>query len=117
MIGAAILLALSVALLGTTTASPVRRSRTSWRWDIEDLQNEFKGIYWHKAFDSSDCDDEQLTKLIFATRYAMKMMEKLDPSSNIASSSAWERYFAPYPYWLSFGEHLRNQAGQSHGES
>lgn len=121
MICVGILLALLAPFFGYTLASPIRpapvaRSRTGWGWNVEDLENEFKGLWWQEAFKAEECNDEQLDKIIFATRYAMKMMQKPGPEENIALSKAWTRYFGPYISWQQFGIDNHNQAAEIQSE-
>jgi hypothetical protein len=72
--------ALLTSLLSSTLASPVLTTTISTddatlskrAWKVEDLNNEFKGIWWNHLFeDEGDCTPDQIDKIVYATRAAM----------------------------------------------
>jgi hypothetical protein len=96
-------------LLLSTLASPVPTTRISpdavlskRAWNPEDLNNEFKGIYWNHLFEDADeCTPEQIDKLVYATRYAIHLTQK--PETDLEYSQAWNRYFVKYEHWAKSG--------------
>jgi hypothetical protein len=105
--------ALLTSILSPTLASPVLTTKTATHnaplskraWNVDDLNNEFKGIWWNHLFeDKDDCTPEQIDVLVYATRAAMWMTED-GPAKDwqYEYSEAWNRYFMKYKLWYSYG--------------
>jgi hypothetical protein len=43
------------------------------KWNLDELNNEFKGLWWNKAF--QDCSSDQLDRLVRTARYMQKMLD------------------------------------------
>jgi hypothetical protein len=104
--------ALLTSLLSSTLASPVLTTKISTQdaplskraWNVDDLNNEFKGIWWNHLFeDEEDCTPEQIDKLVYATRAAMWLTDGPAKDWQYEYSAAWDRYFMKYKDWLFYG--------------
>jgi hypothetical protein len=99
-------LSLSSPIL-TTSISKANITTLSARavWKADELNNEFKGIHWKHLLEDTDdgCTPEQIDKIVYATRYAMKMVELPRAECQFEYSAAWDRYFKSYKDWLSAG--------------
>jgi hypothetical protein len=118
MIWVARLLALTY-LLSSTLASPVPATRnfpedatlSKRAWNAEDLNNEFKGIYWNHLFeDDHECSPEQIDKLVYATRYAMHLTQRPHDDKEWEYTMAWDRYFGDYLHWQKSGTEYHEAA-------
>lgn len=82
----------------------------AWKWELEDLAAEFRGIHWDHAF--KDCTPEQLDKVIFSTRAAQWMLDLVASDDKFADSAAWSRYYGDYPLWYKSGAQFLAVASQ-----
>lgn len=71
-------------------------------WKSHELNNEFKGIWWNHLLEDEDdgCTPEQIDKIVYSTRYALKMTELPRMDGQFEYSAAWDRYFKSYRYWI-----------------
>lgn len=106
-----LLISLLTQLLGSGTASPIstdlvsrneNSKRFNHKWVLADLNDEFKGLHWDKAFDT--CNEEQLDKMIFSTRATMWMFDLVKEDTSFEYSQAWNWYFGNYQTWLKGGD-------------
>lgn len=79
-------------------------------WNADELQGEFRGIWWEEAL--LKCKPEQVNKLVYATRYATKMLDNV--GLDFPYTNAYGRYFGPYRNWLGVGQNYLNLASQVH---
>lgn len=96
----------------TTSISKADTATLSARaqWNAVELNNEFKGIYWNHLLEDEDdgCTPEQIDKIVYATRYALKLVELPRTEGQFEYSAAWDRYFKSYKDWLYSGDTSRS---------
>lgn len=90
-------------------------SKRAWTWNVEQLNDEFKGLYWNHLFEVDpkypDCTPEQVDKIIFATRAAKKLMQRPVKDTGFEYSAAWTRYFMNFKQWSVRGGDYRTVSG------
>lgn len=92
-------------------SSHIRFTRDEgWKWELDDLANEFKGIYWDQAF--KGCTPAELNKVIFSTRAAQWSLDLVANNARYPYSAAWNRYFGDYPIWYKSAAHFLSVAAQ-----
>lgn len=83
-------------------ASPVQTEAMSHveprgpKYDINELNEEFLGIYWDSAKET--CTDEEMEIIIRSTRKAVEMMAFAVDAGGITETAAWNRYFVKESY-------------------
>jgi hypothetical protein len=86
-------------------------SKRDEEFTVENLSNEFKGIYWNHIFsEKDDCTVEQRNQIIYATRATMWLLEPLVDDMEYAYSTAWTRYFGDYNNWQGRGKEIEKVA-------
>jgi hypothetical protein len=74
-------------------------------WNLDELNNEFKGLWWNKAF--LDCSSDQLDRLVKTARYTQKMLDLPlgNPETDVEYkyTKAWDRYIGDYNAWRNDG--------------
>ncbi|KAH7407044.1 hypothetical protein DE146DRAFT_649141 [Phaeosphaeria sp. MPI-PUGE-AT-0046c] len=97
------ILTTSIGYADTSTLS----ARAEWK--AAELNNEFKGIWWNHLLEDKDdgCTPEQIDKIVYATRYALKLTELPRTDGQFEYSAAWDRYFKSYKSWITSGSDLR----------
>jgi hypothetical protein len=104
----------------TTTSIETDSSTVSKRflglskWKAEDLNKEFKGIWWNEALSGKDgeCSSEQIDKLVYATRASMWIFDAVVKDEEFHNSEAWNRYFRSYSDWVSLGTKYKQVAAK-----
>jgi hypothetical protein len=72
-------------------------SKRDEEFTVENLSNEFKGIYWNHIFsEKDDCTVEQRNQIIYATRATMWLLEPLVDDMEYAYSTAWNTHIQPH---------------------
>jgi hypothetical protein len=94
----------------TTETSPdnTTLSKRDSKFNVTGLNDEFKGIWWNHIFDDeAECSEDELDKLVKATRYVQTMMQFPVGNKNYAYSTAFERYFGRFGNHIAYGQHER----------
>jgi hypothetical protein len=97
-----------------TDNNAVSRRAVSTQWKVEDLNDEFKGIWWNEALSGKvgECTPAQIDKLVYATRASMWILDAVAKDEEFYNSQAWDRYFKPYAEWLKLGNKYKQLAAK-----
>lgn len=79
--------------MGLAFSSPIdaetqsRALKRTWKDSVDQLNDEFKGIYWDKAAET--CTEDRLDALVKSTREANKMTAFAMNSESPTESASW----------------------------
>jgi len=98
----------SITQFSSHDTNPVLSKRA---WNADELDNEFKGIYWnHPLEDTDECTPEQIDKIVHATRATTWLTSRPLNDMGFEYSDAWTRYFKRYQLWIQSGKEYQETA-------
>lgn len=86
-----------------SVSTPPEEFNLTKRHIADPLQRLYPGLWFEELWAPGDCTEGKRNKIISAVEGAVKMMEKLDIHDGHMHSAAWDRYFAPYAWWIQTG--------------